>query len=151
MAEKANEALVYAALSGSVEGAKAALDAGADIDFKHSENDIAGTVLYLASMAGHVDVVRLLLRKGASMVERTASFAPLHAAALKGRTEVVDLLVQHGATLDIQDGYKNTPLMYACGYNQVDTVRRLIELGARPDCLDGFIAHRQVSHSSNRL
>ncbi|XP_035664681.1 poly [ADP-ribose] polymerase tankyrase-2-like [Branchiostoma floridae] len=93
-------------------------------------------------MAGNVDIVSLLLRKGASVVERTASFAPLHAAALKGRAEVVELLVQHGATLDIQDGYKNTPLMYACGYNHVDTVRRLIELGARPDCLDGFIARR---------
>ncbi|XP_066287927.1 ankyrin repeat domain-containing protein 54-like isoform X2 [Branchiostoma lanceolatum] len=57
--------------------------------------------------------------------------------ALKaGRTELVDLLVNHGATVDIRDGYQYTPLIAACVFNHVDTVRRLIELGARPDSID---------------
>ncbi|XP_035664654.1 serine/threonine-protein kinase TNNI3K-like isoform X3 [Branchiostoma floridae] len=149
MAEKANEALLNAAINGSVEGAEAALKAGADIDFKHTIEDFSGTALYIASIAGHVGVVRLLLRKGASMVERTGSFAPLHAAALKGWTEVVDLLVQHGATVDVRDGFQCTPLMYACGYKHVDTVRRLIELGARTDNLDGFVADRLGKAAGN--
>ncbi|XP_035682998.1 poly [ADP-ribose] polymerase tankyrase-2-like [Branchiostoma floridae] len=70
--------------------------------------------------------------------------APLHAAAMNGKTEVVDLLVQHGATLDIQDpdGFQETPLMNACRYNHVDTVRRLIELGARPDLTNGHVGQK---------
>eukprot|EP00058_Branchiostoma_floridae_P002847 XP_002588335.1 hypothetical protein BRAFLDRAFT_81474 [Branchiostoma floridae] len=61
-----------------------------------------------------------------------------------GKTEVVDLLVQHGATLDIQDpdGFQETPLMNACRYNHVDTVRRLIELGARPDLTNGHVGQK---------
>eukprot|EP00058_Branchiostoma_floridae_P015544 XP_002601032.1 hypothetical protein BRAFLDRAFT_96932 [Branchiostoma floridae] len=56
---------------------------------------------------------------------------------LQGRTEIVDLLVQHGATLDVRDSCQNTPLMRACDHNHVDTVRRLLELGARPDLTGG--------------
>ncbi|XP_078601055.1 uncharacterized protein LOC144876045 [Branchiostoma floridae x Branchiostoma japonicum] len=121
------------------------IGSGADIDFEEpaSHTSVIGTALFIACDKGHVDIVRLLLRKGASLVKRTAAaFAPLHAAAYEGRTEIVDLLVQHGATLDIQDCFQNTPLITACAENHVDTVRRLIELGARPDMDDCYIAKR---------
>ncbi|KAI8507878.1 Ankyrin-1 [Branchiostoma belcheri] len=52
-------------------------------------------------------------------------------------TEVVDLLVYHGATLDIRDAFQRTPLMVACIHQQVCSVQRLIELGARVDLTDG--------------
>eukprot|EP00058_Branchiostoma_floridae_P001525 XP_002587013.1 hypothetical protein BRAFLDRAFT_103829 [Branchiostoma floridae] len=80
----ANGSLLHAAENGSVEGVKMALKAGADIDFDHvySESVSSGTALYNASMLGHVDVVKLLLRKGASVTKRIkSSFTPLHAAA----------------------------------------------------------------------
>ncbi|XP_035682083.1 protein fem-1 homolog A-like isoform X3 [Branchiostoma floridae] len=132
--------LLYAAMNGSLRGVKEALKAGADIDFDmtHSENTSPGTALYIASYSGHVDIVKLLLRKGASVSKRTrSSFAPLLGAATEGRTEVVELLIHHGATVDIRDRFQNTPLMRACNYNHLDTVRRLIELGARPDLTGG--------------
>ncbi|XP_035682096.1 ankyrin-1-like [Branchiostoma floridae] len=141
----ANELLLYAAENDSLQGVKAALKNGADIDFEPPDSEISytGTALFIASMRGHLDIVRLLLRKGASLVKRTAGeFTHLHAAASEGKTEVVDLLVQHGATVDVRDGLQNTPLMTACGNNHIDTVRRLIELGARPDLTDGYIPKR---------
>ncbi|XP_035682279.1 poly [ADP-ribose] polymerase tankyrase-2-like [Branchiostoma floridae] len=141
MAEMANELLLYAAENGSLEGVKTALKAGADIDCDQpADSDIirSGTPLYHASFNGHVDIVKLLLRKEASVAKRTRfSFATLHAAANGGRTEVVDLLVQHGATLDIRDAWQYTPLMCASMYKHVGTVRRLIEHGARADLTDG--------------
>ncbi|XP_035664673.1 serine/threonine-protein phosphatase 6 regulatory ankyrin repeat subunit A-like isoform X4 [Branchiostoma floridae] len=143
----ANGSLLYAAENGSVEGVKMALKAGAHIDFDHvySQSVSSGTALYNASMLGHVDVVKLLLRKGASVAKRIkSSFTPLHAAAYEGLTEVVDLLVQHGATVDVRDGFQNTPLMAACGHNYVDTVRRLLELGARPYLTHGYLDERKT-------
>ncbi|XP_035682121.1 myotrophin-like [Branchiostoma floridae] len=133
--------LFDAVRDGSLRGVEAALKAGADIDCKYArcEDSSPGTLLFHASCMGDVDTVRLLLCKGASLVKRSdrSAFAPLHAAAINGRTEVVDLLVQHGATVDIRDSCQNTPLMRACDHNHVDTVRRLLELGARPDLTGG--------------
>ncbi|KAI8510696.1 Ankyrin-1 [Branchiostoma belcheri] len=140
MAEKASKALVQAAQIGSLQGVKAALEAGADIDHAH---EISGfttcTALSVSSFTGSADIVKLLLHKGASVNKRdggSLSVVPLHVAATRGHIEVVDLLVHHGATLDIRDAYQRTPLMTACAYNQVGTVRRLIELGARVDLTD---------------
>ncbi|XP_035682100.1 poly [ADP-ribose] polymerase tankyrase-2-like isoform X3 [Branchiostoma floridae] len=140
-ATDANIYLFDAVSNGSLRGVEAALKAGADIDCKYArcEDSRPATLLFHASCMGDVDTARLLLCKGASLVKRSdrSAFAPLHAAAINGKTEVVDLLVQHGATVDIRDGFQNTPLMRACNYNHVDTVRRLIELGARPDLTGG--------------
>ncbi|KAI8507625.1 Ankyrin-1 [Branchiostoma belcheri] len=138
--KRVNEALLSAAENGSLRGVKAALEAGADIDYVQPGNITYGrdTALYTASFMGHIGMVKLLLRKGASLTKRgvIASSSPLHGAAREGNTEVVDLLVHHGATLDVRDGMQTTPLMNACMYKRVDTVRRLIELGARVDLAD---------------
>ncbi|XP_078603298.1 uncharacterized protein LOC144877271 [Branchiostoma floridae x Branchiostoma japonicum] len=149
----AGELLLYAARSGSLQGVQAALEAGADVDFELQQSEIArsGTALFIAITRGHVDIVRLLLREGASVAKKVMDeFSLLQIAASEGQTEVVELLVQHGAILDTRDGSKNTPLMAAAGKNHVDTVRRLIELGARPGLTDGYIAKRQVTRPSNR-
>ncbi|XP_035682977.1 poly [ADP-ribose] polymerase tankyrase-2-like isoform X3 [Branchiostoma floridae] len=155
----ANEFLLGAAANGCIEGVKRALEAGADIDFDPLENWSPGndtslppsTALHFACGTGQLDLVRLLLRKGASLVKRSmAACAPLHAAAVNGKTEVVDLLVQHGATVDIRDGFHDTPLMGACHFKHVDTVRRLIELGARPDLTDGYIGQRLGTEAGNQ-
>ncbi|XP_035682106.1 poly [ADP-ribose] polymerase tankyrase-1-like isoform X2 [Branchiostoma floridae] len=137
----ASEVLLAAAQTGSIQGVKAALKDGADIDF-----EITGTALLNAVTRGDLDMMKLLLRKGASVNKRmneVDEFTPLHLAAHQGKTEVVELLVYHGATLDVLDSLDNTPLMAAAYNNHVDTVRRLIELGARPDLTDGYVAVRK--------
>ncbi|XP_078601008.1 uncharacterized protein LOC144876016 [Branchiostoma floridae x Branchiostoma japonicum] len=149
--------LLAGADSGKLRTVEMALEAGADIDFEGRGCGFArsGTALAIAIARGHVDVVRLLLREGASVAKKVmGEFSLLHVAASEGKTEVVDLLVQHGATLDTRDGSKNTPLMAAAGNNHVDTVRRLIELGANPDLTDGYIAvvsSLNGPHGSSRL
>ncbi|XP_019647215.1 PREDICTED: ankyrin repeat and SOCS box protein 11-like [Branchiostoma belcheri] len=148
MAEKASKALVQAAEIGSLQGVKAALEAGADIDHVQEVNNITGTALFIASHRGYVDILKLLLCKGASVTKRgegAVAAAPLHVAALRGHTEVVDLLVHHGATLDIREAYQKTPLMIAGSWGQVDTVRQLIQLGARVDLTD-FRGHTALMH-----
>ncbi|XP_035682089.1 ankyrin-3-like [Branchiostoma floridae] len=140
-----SEKLLLAAQTGSIQRVKAALKAGADIEFElhKSETIGTGTALYIALRDGHLDIMRLLLRKGASFMKRLpGGYTLLHLAAHKGKTEAAELLVQHGATLDVLDSCQNTPLMAAAYSNNIDTVRRLIELGARPDLTDGGMAQR---------
>ncbi|KAI8499961.1 Ankyrin-1 [Branchiostoma belcheri] len=138
MARNANGALIDAAENGCLRGVEAALKAGADIDHAQEDEESTGTALLMASIQGHADIVRLLLRKGASVTKRNKgiSCAPLHGAAGNGHTEVVDLLVHHGATLDIRDAFQRTPLMAAIMFKEVATVRQLIEFGARVDLAD---------------
>ncbi|XP_019646158.1 PREDICTED: tankyrase-1-like [Branchiostoma belcheri] len=139
MAQNANEALLYAVENGCLDGVKAALKAGADIDYAEDDIDSTGSGLLLASINGDVEMVRLLIHMGASVSKKTGagiSCAPLHGAAGNGHTEVVELLVHHGATLDTRDAYQRTPLMAAILFGHVNTVRQLIEFGARVDLAD---------------
>ncbi|XP_078601018.1 uncharacterized protein LOC144876019 isoform X6 [Branchiostoma floridae x Branchiostoma japonicum] len=155
-ANNANYDLLCAARYGRLGDVESALKAGADIDFEHVDCNVSstGTALYNASMKGHIDVIKLLLHKGASLVKRNKlSYAPLLIAAHEGQTEAVDLLVKHGATLDIKDCFQHTPLMTAYIFNHVDTVKRLIELGARPDLEVDYMSHiaKRLADRSNCL
>eukprot|EP00058_Branchiostoma_floridae_P001108 XP_002586596.1 hypothetical protein BRAFLDRAFT_131326 [Branchiostoma floridae] len=67
-----NEALLVAAMNGSFRGVEAALKAGADIDFYNLFSNVtkhphvpACPALHITCLLEHVDIVRLLLRKGA--------------------------------------------------------------------------------------
>ena len=52
---------------------------------------------HLASYLGHIDVVELLLAKGADVnAKGRDGFTPLHAAITDGHPDVADLLRQHG-------------------------------------------------------
>ncbi|KZL84343.1 hypothetical protein CI238_11683 [Colletotrichum incanum] len=62
------------------------------------KNELGNTALYLASVAGHFDVVELLIERGASLNRRGGKLGtPVHAAAFHARGEVVSLLLKAGA------------------------------------------------------
>ncbi|XP_027209268.2 uncharacterized protein [Penaeus vannamei] len=80
------------------------------------------TPLHCASLAGHTEVVELLLMKKADVKSETPTHhTPLHYAALTGDAVLVKLLVLHGADPNATDERNNTPLHYAalCGHTSV--------------------------------
>ncbi|XP_063612337.1 uncharacterized protein LOC134785836 [Penaeus indicus] len=80
------------------------------------------TPLHCASLAGHTEVVRLLLTKDADAKSETPTHhTPLHYAALRGDAILVKLLVYYGADSNAKDERNNTPLHYAalCGHTLV--------------------------------
>jgi ankyrin repeat protein len=67
--------------------------------------------LQVASANGHANVVRLLLKKGATInALNTADETALHAAARNGKGNVVSLLLENGADVEARNKYNNTVL-----------------------------------------
>ncbi len=65
-------------------------------------NDYDETPYYMASEMGHVEVVRILIERGAD-IEMSPSFpgsTPLCAASEEGHIEVVNLLLNKGASVE---------------------------------------------------
>ncbi|GKT80505.1 ankyrin repeat protein [Colletotrichum tofieldiae] len=80
------------------------------------KNELGNTALYLASVAGHCDVVKLLIERGASPDRRGGKLGtPVHAAAFHAREEVVSLLLKAGA--DPRNGVFANPVEAALTAN----------------------------------
>ena len=115
--------------------AKQLLDQGAVV----AEPDAAGEPpLLIASLAGHADVVALLLERGSDIeIRNKGGLTALHAAAYGGNLEVVELLVSKGASVnDTRNFYKMSPLHAAAEEGHADVVAFLL-------------AHRRISRRRN--
>eukprot|EP01100_Stratorugosa_tubuloviscum_P012289 TRINITY_DN5780_c1_g2_i3.p1 TRINITY_DN5780_c1_g2~~TRINITY_DN5780_c1_g2_i3.p1 ORF type:complete len:185 (-),score=46.55 TRINITY_DN5780_c1_g2_i3:81-635(-) len=92
-----------------------------------------GLPLYSAAESGHIEVCRLLIKKGADLnngIIKEFSFSPLYIAAKNGHIEVCRLLIEKGA--DINKGYYPhfTPLYFAAKNGHIKICRLLVEKGA---------------------
>ncbi|KAI9695104.1 MAG: hypothetical protein M1820_008929 [Bogoriella megaspora] len=88
------------------------------------------TPLWWAAAGNHVDVVRILLERGANVCSRNFSGRQLLCAvARKGSKGLVTLLLKHGAEID--DQYP--PLLEAARGGNLPIVKLLFRAGADPD------------------
>ena len=93
-------------------------------------------LLHAASSSGHVDIVRMLLNRGAS-VDLPGRFGatPLMAAAGYGHLSTVHVLLQHSANPDLQCNRGYTALMLAEG--QEECVQALLQAKANTKLVNG--------------
>src|SRR6266404_5414280 len=90
-----------------------------------------GTALHSASYAGHLRVVRSLLRHGVDIdIRDKANCTPLGRASTSGRCDVVQCLIVHGADVNSRDDSDFTPLARAANMGHVDVIRVLLEHNA---------------------
>jgi ankyrin repeat protein len=84
-----------------------------------------GSLLRWASQNGHIEVVKLLLEKGAN-IHADDDFS-LRIASQQGHLEVVKLLIENGANVNAQDDYS---LRWASQNGHIEVVKLLLENGA---------------------
>jgi ankyrin repeat protein len=135
-------ALRNAALHGDMDVARLLLDRGAALDIPVGDARFALPLLF-AGAAGHVDVVDLLLSRGASPNARMLDLpeagwegtTALMMAAEDGNPDLVRLLLKRGADPNARDRKGLTPLMYAAASidrGNTDIVQQLLAAGADP-------------------
>jgi ankyrin repeat protein len=167
-------ALMQATVTGSVEAMKLLLDNGADAQLKSNANATAlmwsvtdirkvrllldhgvdvnavsklgRTALLLAAMSdGSVDVVRLLMARGADpRVVDSLKKTALLAATEGGDTETIRLLVDAGLDVNAVDFAGFTPLMNAASKANVAAVRLLLAKGANVNAVSGDGSYQKV-------
>lgn len=92
------------------------------------------SALWCAAGAGHLNVVKTLVKAGADVNHATlTNSTPLRAACFDGRLDIVKYLTEHGADIHIANKYNNTCLMIAAYKGHLDVVSYLLEKGAKPD------------------
>ena len=92
------------------------------------------TLLMLAAQHGHVQIVGLLLKRGADInLQTSRGNTALNAAANGGRERMVDLLLQHGAELNPQDSAAWSALSTAAKGGKERVVDLLLRRGAEID------------------
>ncbi|KAJ8728142.1 hypothetical protein PYW08_016527 [Mythimna loreyi] len=116
----------WAALSGNENLVSYLLDLGSPVD---PMDDTNSTPLMLASAAGRVDVVKLLIYKGADINKKTMirKQSPLHYACSKGHLELAKLLIDFGADVNAADVTGATPLQRAAAQGRSAIVALLLK------------------------
>ena len=90
-----------------------------------------------AAQDGYVDVVRLLLDRGAEVNgQASGGMTPIHYAAWFAHADVVRLLLDRGAEVNVKDNAGLTPLHYAAKDVYVDVIMLLLNRGADVNAKD---------------
>jgi ankyrin repeat protein len=96
-------------------------------------NEAGENALMMAALRGHLDLVELLIKRGAQV--NKPGWAPLHYAATysgNNALAIVRLLLEHHAFVDAESPNRSTPLMLAAQYGSEPVVQLLLEEGAQP-------------------
>uniref|UniRef100_A0A2A4K246 Protein fem-1 homolog CG6966 n=1 Tax=Heliothis virescens TaxID=7102 RepID=A0A2A4K246_HELVI len=87
--------------------------------------------LWCAAAAGHLQLVKLLVRAGANVNSTTRTHStPLRAACFDGHSDIVKFLVENGADIEIANRHGHTCLMIACYKGHIRIAKYLLSLNA---------------------
>ena len=126
------EPLHDAIQAGDLAQVKKLLGAGADINSSASGKG-GMTPLNYAAYEGHLEIVKLLLDKGAEIDTRdNMSFTPLLVAAISGHQEVQKELIIRGADVNLAErSFGWTTLHRAAANGHLELIQLLLDKGAQ--------------------
>ena len=131
-AAAADTPVADAAMRGDLEGLRALLKQGADVNAAQGDGM---TALHWAAFNDDVEMTEMLTYAGANLaaVTRVNAISPLFLAAQNGSAAMVETLLEAGADANATMGTGTTPLMLAASSGSADAVTALIDNGADPN------------------
>ena len=129
------EKAIEMALSATVEEFEVFIDANKELlNMKDERGNVA---LHVAASRGALDLIALLLRKGANIdTQDMFGNTPLLYAVDKNQVDAADLLIRNGASVHITDFRGNSPLHSAATQNNKEICEMLLRQGADPEAMD---------------
>lgn len=107
------------------------LDSGTNVNERVGDNIVSTTALHVASAAGHAELVRLLLNRGASLSAPSGlGGTALFQAAAAGQDRVVTVLLDAGADIQTRNDAGMPIVLWPACYGHETTLRVLVSRGA---------------------
>lgn len=135
--ESATNALYFHAANGDMPQVRRAVEQGAELNARHSDNRMSS--LHKSLIRKNLDVVRYLLAQGADPnVATIRGFTPLHTVSTANEVENAAFLLDYGANPDAYsqagtlDSLGETPLFSAGQRNSLAVLHQLLRAGADP-------------------
>ncbi|KAF7349501.1 HET-domain-containing protein [Mycena sanguinolenta] len=129
---------------GYLECALQLIENGANINPMDAED----SPLSRASYSGNIDIVNLLLEKGANInILSGYHGSPLAAASVNGKMDIVWLLLEKGANINLVGGNYSSPLTVAC-CRSLNIVQLFLEKGGDVNLVGGKYGSPLVAASS---
>ena len=134
-AAAADTPVADAAMQGDLEGLRALLKQGTDVNAAQGDGM---TALHWAAFKDDVEMAEMLTYAGANVaaVTRVNAIAPLFLAAQNGSATMVETLLEAGADANATMGTGTTPLMLTAASGSADAVAALIDNGADPNAIE---------------
>ena len=124
--------LIAGVLAGNSRQVASVMRKGANVNIRFRGR----TILLWAIQERHLNIVKTLIRAGASVEARDKhGFTPLGHAASDGNLEAVEFLIKSGANVNRRSA-AGSPLHSACAWGQLKIVKVLLAHGANPSALD---------------
>ncbi|KAL9112035.1 MAG: hypothetical protein Q9227_003655 [Pyrenula ochraceoflavens] len=109
-----------------------------------------GTAMQAAALAGHIDVIRLLLNNGADVNGLPGHFGTaLQAASGCGNLEMVKLLLDHNASVNTSSGLYGNPAQAAAFHGYPDILGVLLDAGADVNSKGGMFGYNIVAAAAS--
>ena len=90
------------------------------------------TILSFAICSNNSSIVKYILNKGASINLIVNNMSPLMHCAVNDRYEIAAFLLKNGAIVDLYNTHRNTALLYASRYGNLNTVKVLTQKRSNP-------------------
>ncbi|KAF7983634.1 hypothetical protein HWV62_20572 [Athelia sp. TMB] len=121
--------LYYACFTGSLQAVQTLVSNEADVN--KAGREAATRPLLIASSEGHLDIVNVLLEKGADIdVKGGFCASALQAASAEGHLEMAKLLLKNGADVNNAGGTYGSALQAASARDRLEITKLLLENGA---------------------
>lgn len=136
--------LLFSTCNGCLEATRILLDYGADIQARSSRGVSALHLAATCPSDKQVEVMKLLLERGASIAWTVTSRdylhgkLPIHYAAHSGSQQGVKYLLDNGSDINAIDSQSVSPLHLAVQQGRTDMAQYLIKLGANIHALDNY-------------